>query len=163
MIKLTQKCFPLDNDGWRIDLEYYCDKDTTANEERLFFEELQRISERNAQANRLTKSGNNGKIEIEERKKTNWVKGSKGRFAGSVSDGCGGYTKITKSERKRVSSAICTNFPLLTPGKHQMFDYGNYMYGFTVIEPGTYDFDLKVKIDGNEALLKRLRGGKNDR
>lgn len=71
MIKLTQKCFPIE-DGWRIDLEYYCDKETTADEERRFFEEL--------------------------RKKTNWIKDDKGRFAGSVPEG-GGKSGLTNGNK----------------------------------------------------------------
>ena len=85
---------------------------------------------------------------IELRKKTNWVKGSKGLFAGSVSNGAGGSARMSKQERTRVSSAIATNFPnLKANGKKRSFCYGNYKYEFSVIEFGTYTFYNKEKID----------------
>ena len=84
---------------------------------------------------------------IELRKKTNWVKGSKGLFAGSVSNGAGGSARMSKKERTRVSSAIATNFPNLTAnGKKRSFCYGNYKYEFSVIEFGTYNFHNKEKL-----------------
>lgn len=84
---------------------------------------------------------------IELRKKTNWVKGSKGLFAGSVSNGAGGSARMSKQERARVSSAIATNFPNLTAdGQKRSFYFGNYKYKFSVIEFGSYDFHEKVKL-----------------
>lgn len=84
---------------------------------------------------------------IELRKKMNWVKGSKGLFAGSVSNGAGGSARMSKQERARVSSAIATNFPnLKANGDILPFRYGNYKYKFSVVEFGTYDFHEKVKL-----------------
>lgn len=99
---------------------------------------------------------------MELRKKTNWVKGSKGLFAGSVSDGMGGYVKMSKAERKRVSSEIATWHPNYARNSSHTFFHGDYFYGFTVIEPGSYDFSLKMKIAGNEDIIKRRRGGNDD-
>ncbi len=84
---------------------------------------------------------------IELRKKTNWVKGKKGYFAGSVSNGAGGSARISRKERQRVSSAIATNFPNLKPGDSGLtFRYGNYKYKFGVVEFGTYNFYSKIKL-----------------
>lgn len=83
---------------------------------------------------------------IELRKKTNWVKGSHGHFAGSVPTGGGGSVKMSKSERRRVSSAIATNFPTYKPGKLFKFNFGNYQYKGSVVEFGTYEFFSKTKL-----------------
>lgn len=82
---------------------------------------------------------------IELRKKTNWVKGSHGHFAGSVPTG-GGSVKMSKSEQRRVSSAIATNYPNLKPGTKRVFCHGNYKYKFGVIEFGSYNFYEKNKL-----------------
>lgn len=100
---------------------------------------------------------------MELRKKMNWVKGSKGRFAGSVP--MGGSMKIKsqkphkpekpnkpiklgKKEQMRVSSAIATNFPSLkADGKLRDFCHGNYKYRFGVVEFGTYKFYGKKKLE----------------
>ncbi len=80
---------------------------------------------------------------IELRKKTNWVKGKKGLFAGSLPMG----GKMSGSERRRVSSAIATNFPnLKADGVLRTFRHGNYSYKFDVVEFGTYNFYKKSKL-----------------
>lgn len=99
---------------------------------------------------------------MELRKKTNWVKGSHGHFAGSVSNGAGGYTKMSKSERNRVSHEIATWHPNYKSGSSHCGEYGDYFYGFNVIMPGSYHFTLKMKIVGNEDAIKRKRGLFND-
>lgn len=81
---------------------------------------------------------------IELRKKTNWVKGSKGHFAGSVPLSGGG--RMSFKEIGRVSSAIATNFPTYKPGKRFIFNFGNYQYKGSVVEFGTYDFSSKTKL-----------------
>lgn len=84
---------------------------------------------------------------MELRKKTNWVKGSHGHFAGSApTGGGGGSAKMSKSERQRVSSAIATNYPNLKPGTKRVFCHGNYKYKFGVIEFGSYNFYEKNKL-----------------
>lgn len=85
-------------------------------------------------------------IEEETRKKDNWVKGDKGLFAGSVSNGSGGRARMTRSEHARVSSEIMTNKPTLLVGDIARHYYGSYVYEFRVIEPGTYKFISKRKI-----------------
>ncbi len=98
---------------------------------------------------------------MELRKKTNWVKGSHGYFAGSVSNGAGGYTKMSKSERKSVSSEIATWHPNYKSGSSHTFFHGDYFYGFTVVELGYYDFKLKMKIAGNEDRIKKIGSDDN--
>ena len=96
---------------------------------------------------------------IELRKKTNWVKGAKGRFAGSVS--VSGTARMTKREKAIVSSAICTDHPTFEPGSRQNYNYGDFFYSFTVVMPGVYDFDIKIKVDGNEDLIRHIRRNNN--
>lgn len=81
---------------------------------------------------------------IELRGKTNWVKGSKGLFAGSVPLSGGG--RMSFKEISRVSSAIATNFPTYKPGKRFIFRFDNYRYEGSVVEFGTYDFFSKTKL-----------------
>lgn len=81
---------------------------------------------------------------MELRRKTNWVKGKGGKFAGSVSVSCG---RMSKQEVRRVSSAIATNFPALkSDGQMRFFRHGNYKYKFSVIEFGSYNFYEKKKL-----------------
>ncbi len=91
----------------------------------------------------LTAKPQGGIIEEETRKKDNWVKGDKGLFAGSVPVNGG---RMTRKEYNRVSSEILTNKPLLKKGAEGYHYYGNHLYRFTVIEPGTYKFIMKIKI-----------------
>ena len=94
---------------------------------------------------------------MELRRKTNWVKGKGGKFAGSVSNGLGGYTKMSKSEQKRISGEIMTWHPNYKSGSSHCGSYGDYFYGFKVLMPGSYNFTLKMKIAGNEDKIKRKR------
>lgn len=98
---------------------------------------------------------------MELRRKTNWVKGKGGKFAGSVSNGLGGYTKMSKSEQKRVSGEIMTWHPNYKSGSSHCGSYGDYFYGFKVLMPGSYNFTLKMKIAGNEDFIKRYRRRNN--
>lgn len=84
--------------------------------------------------------------ETELRKKDNWVKGKKGLFAGSVSNGSGGRVRMTRKEYDRLCSEILTNRPLLKPGEGARHFFGSHVYYFTVIEPGTYNVLVKMKI-----------------
>lgn len=81
---------------------------------------------------------------IELRKKTNWVKGAKGQFIGSVPLSGGG--RMSFKEIGRVSSAIATNPPTYKPGKLFKFNFGNYQYKGSVVEFGTYEFFSKTKL-----------------
>lgn len=92
-----------------------------------------------------------------ELRKTNWVKGKKGYFVGSVSNGFGGRARMTKSEYNRLCSEILTWHPNYKSGSSHCGAYGDYFYGFNVIMPGTYKFTLKMKIKGNEDKIKRKR------
>lgn len=82
---------------------------------------------------------------MELRKKTNWVKGSHGHFAGSVPLSGGG--RMSFKEIGIVSSAIATNFPSLqADGVIRTFRHGNYKYKFDVMMPGKYNFYEKSKL-----------------
>lgn len=107
----------------------------------------------------LQSSEDGGIIEDREiRKKTNWVKGSKGYFAGSVPNGRGGNSRMTKAEYNLVCSEIITNKPMLHDGQNYYHYYGNHFYTFTVIEPGTYKFNLKIKLTAeNSGLIDATR------
>lgn len=103
----------------------------------------------------LTAGGNGGIIE--ERKKDNWTKGAKGYFTGSVSNGAGGRARMTKAEYNRLCSEILTNRPRLKIGSYGYHYFGNYFYAFTVIEPGTYKFNLKINSEKKKALVQKWR------
>ena len=91
---------------------------------------------------------------IEERKKTNWVKGSKGRFAGSVPVSGGG--RIPIREYIRLCHEIVTDHPEYEDGSRHFCYNRDYFYTFTVIEPGLYNFEQMIKIEGNrEEINKR--------
>ena len=104
---------------------------------------------------RLTAGGEGGIIE--ERKKDNWTKGAKGYFTGSVSNGAGGRARMTKAEYNRLCSEILTNKPRLKIGSYGYHYYSNYFYAFTVIEPGTYKFNLKINSEKKKALVQKWR------
>lgn len=121
-----------------------------------------------AQMTALTSGAKCGIMESGETR-GEWTKGEHGYFTGSKpgggSGGLGGsgsgLAKMSKAERRRVSSAICTDHPLFEPGSYHFYEYGNYFYGFIVDMPGSYIFDIKLKIDGNEDLIKRYRRDNN--
>lgn len=65
---------------------------------------------------------------------------------------------MTKTEYNRVCRAIVTNNPLLRYGSRNYHYYGNHFYAFTVIEPGTYRFNLKIAITAeNESIINAAR------
>ena len=103
----------------------------------------------------LTAGGEGGIIE--ERKKDNWTKGAKGYFTGSVSNGAGGHARMTKAEYNRLCSEILTNKPRLKIGSYGYHYYGSHFYTFTVIEPGTYKFNLKINSEKKKALVQKWR------
>lgn len=81
---------------------------------------------------------------MELRKKTNWVKGSHGHFAGSVPLSGGG--RMSFKEIGIVSHAIAENHPTYKPGKLFKFNHGNYQYKGSVVEFGSYEFFSKTKL-----------------
>ena len=107
------------------------------------------------------KSAENGDImdERELRKKTNWVKGAKGYFAGSVSMYGGGAAKrMSVKERVRVTSEIntyydrmdCTKPILSKPIRDHFYVFENHGYN-------NYKFIAKIRIVGNEDYINMLR------
>lgn len=132
-----------------------------------------------AQMTSLTSGAKCGIMESEETR-GEWTKGEHGYFTGSKpgggkghgssgksgktpalhkgGGGSGGSSKMSKSERKRVSSAIATNFPNLPSGdKMRPFSNRNHFYVFSVIGFGSYNFHLKMKIEGNEDKIAEIR------
>lgn len=58
-----------------------------------------------------------------------------------------GKARLTKAERIKVSSGIMTDHPKLKPGnKSYEYEYGDYIYEFSVKEPGTYMFHSRKRI-----------------
>ena len=109
----------------------------------------------NSPENGLISSDEDGIIEV--RKKLNWVKGAKGYFAGSVSNGLGGRARMTKEEYDIVCSEIITTKPMLHDGDYYYHFYGNHFYTFSVVEPGTYKFDMKISIAKGSGKINSLR------
>lgn len=73
------------------------------------------------------------------------------RYAGQPRKKNGQFTfgkaRLSKAERLRVSSGILTDHPKLKPGnKSYEYEYGDYIYEFSVKEPGTYIFHSRKKI-----------------
>lgn len=107
----------------------------------------------------LTMKSESAIMEEETRKKTNWVKGEKGLFAGSVPTFGGKTTRITNAEYIRLCHQIATDFPLLpADGQIHFYENRNCIYQFTVLEFGSYSFSFKAPIEGNEEKIAMLKG-----
>ena len=65
--------------------------------------------------------------------------------------------KMTKAERKRVSSQFVTDFPNAEKGGIYCYENGNYFYIIKVYGFGDYSFSLKVLIEGNEEAINSVR------
>lgn len=112
------------------------------------------IDEKNS--GNVLQNGDEGGIINEERYNHNHDP-KNGRFI-SVSNGRGGYTSMSKSEYNRVCSEIITNKPLLKINQSSYHFYGGHFYTFRVVEPGTYDFNLKISISSkNKKLINAIR------
>lgn len=98
-------------------------------------------------------SENRGGI-IEERGNPNHAKDGKFTF---------GKVKMSKFEKKHISSYIFTNFPELVDGSTHVKEIGDYFYAFSVKEPGTYSFFVKIKISKrNSAKINYWRNMLDD-
>lgn len=120
----------------------------------------------------------------ELRAKDDYVRDDHGRFAGR-SAGAGGKSsknqltqsakegkikekkntvaKMTRSERKRVSKGILTDHPRLkADGCDHIYEHGDHIYTFSVIEPGTYNFLSRKSIEkyGKHAPKGKKGGSK---
>lgn len=69
--------------------------------------------------------------------------------------------KIGKKERTRLSHQIATDFPDLKAGS-KIYDYENrnHFYQFSVNDFGSYSFHYKIKIEGNQEAISKIRKGK---
>lgn len=69
-----------------------------------------------------------------------------------------GKAKLSAAEYYRVSSGILTDYPNLKNGNGPaQYEYGDYIYTFSVIEPGTYKFHRKTRIKGRGRNFKEKR------
>ena len=75
-----------------------------------------------------------------------------GRFAKAA-------PKMSKSEKVRVSSAILTDHPKYKAGETHGKFHWQYYYRFEVREPGNYHFCKRIKIEGNQELIKKIEKG----
>lgn len=105
----------------------------------------------------LTRDAQHDIISMEQRKKDNWVKGAKGYFAGSVSNGSGGRARMTKKEYNRVCSDIVTIHPEYKDLSTHSHRYADSFYIFTVIEPGTYRFSHKIPLKSKNVIARYER------
>lgn len=65
--------------------------------------------------------------------------------------------KMTKAERKRVSSQFATDFPNAEKGGIYCYENGNYFYIIKVYGFGDYSFSLKVLEPVHIKVLQFLR------
>ena len=95
---------------------------------------------------------------IEERAKTNWIKGPDGKFQGSYPGGGGGGSlKVSPAEAKRVSSQFASDFPNVEPGKIYPYENRNHFYLVDVVDFNNYHFCYKAAIDKNEEKILEIR------
>ena len=74
-----------------------------------------------------------------------------------------GKVRMSEFERKHISSYIITNFPELVDGSTHVKEIGDYFYAFSVKEPGTYSFFVKIKISKrNSAKINYWRNMLDD-
>lgn len=116
----------------------------------------------------------------------NWTKGDKGLFTGSKgsgggSSGSGGGKsgkKVDKSgksgkiekrpksmkigikESERLTHQIATDFPNLKPGQKMNYENRNHFYQLTVNGFASYHFTYKIKLEGNQDVIEKIRKGK---
>lgn len=68
--------------------------------------------------------------------------------------------KIGKKEKERLSHQIATDFPKLkADGKIHSYENRNHFYQFTVNETGSYHFTYKLKLEGNQEIISKIRKG----
>ena len=65
--------------------------------------------------------------------------------------------KMSKAERKRVSSQFATDFPNAEKGSTYPYENRNRFYLIKVYGFGDYGFTYKISIDGNEEMISAVR------
>lgn len=68
--------------------------------------------------------------------------------------------RMGKKETERVSSAILTDHPNYDNSQIYSYEYGNHFYQFFVKGKGEYKFTYKLKLEGNQDIINKIRGGK---
>lgn len=67
--------------------------------------------------------------------------------------------KMGKKEIERVSSAILTDHPNYDSSKIYDYEYGAHFYQFFVKGKGNYKFTYKIKLEGNQDIINKIRKG----
>ena len=68
--------------------------------------------------------------------------------------------RMGKKETEIVSSAILTDHPNYDNSKIYDYEHGNHFYQFFVKSKGNYKFTYKLKLEGNQDIINKIRGGK---
>lgn len=69
--------------------------------------------------------------------------------------------KIGIKEKERLSHQIFTDFPnFKQDGQIYSYENRNHFYQFTVIGKGKYHFTYKIKLEGNQEIINKIRKGK---
>lgn len=115
----------------------------------------------------LPEAAGGGKMEeaeatADEERANNYIQLKNGKMngsrpnAGNSKSGKSSRPKLGKKEHARVTSAILTDHPNYQPGNIYGKFHGKHYYQFTVNGPGDYSFHRKLKIVGNEQLIRML-------
>lgn len=67
--------------------------------------------------------------------------------------------RIGVKEKTRLEHQIATEYPELETGMNMKYSNRNHFYEFTVNDLGSYHFTYKIKIDGNEDVIRKIRKG----
>jgi hypothetical protein len=125
-----------------------------------------------------TKNLITGEERAELRGKRQYIQGPDGKMKGSKSVSGGGSAKgvdkseksdtiekrpksqkIGKKEKTRLEHQIASDFPNLKPGQSMNYENRNHFYQFTTIDTGKYHFTYKIKLEGNQDVIRKIRKG----
>ena len=67
--------------------------------------------------------------------------------------------KIGIKESERLSHQIATDFPNLKPDQKMNYENRNHFYQFTVNDFASYHFTYKIKLEGNQDVIRKIRKG----
>ena len=68
--------------------------------------------------------------------------------------------KIGIKESERLTHQIATDFPNLKPGQKMNYENRNHFYQLTVNGFASYHFTYKIKLEGNQDVIEKIRKGK---
>ena len=98
----------------------------------------------------VDKSGNDDIIDVRGK----YIQLPNGKMNGSLPSA---RVKMSKAERKRVSSQFATDFPSAEKGRTYPYENRNHFYLIKVYGFGDYGFTYKIPIDGNEEMISAVR------